>query len=675
MKLSYAIFSSLFLYSSKASLLNDSKLVNVGEVIDQRQREEIQATFNIYESQQRDAFKNLGDDEPFKALIKTKRRRGSVLVKNMSLKVDMEIKRAGILGATITKKEMRYLEQHQDIERIEPDYEVYALGDSTNHLRKLVESTPYGIDMVLQDRNFWKNRQPSGSIKVCVADTGYDRGHVDLPKGQNVKGTSNPEYGENWYQDGHGHGTHCSGTVAALGNNNEGVVGVIPNNVGQKFQLVIANALTGSGSGSSSGVLKAVETCVADGAKVVSLSLGGSPYSQITENFYNNLYENEGILFVAAAGNGGTSSKLYPASYPALMSVAAVDSNKDKASFSQYNDQVEISAPGVAVRSTLPNDQYASWSGTSMATPHVAGVAGLLWMHFPECKNYQIRNVLVATAEDLGAADCDRNYGYGLVQAKDAYDLLSEGNCGGNIGETSPVGGCEQLFGEPECSSNSDCDDGNACTIDTCANGRCEVSFQCAACGKSEVEVEITTDSYGEDVSFEITDNDGNTMMEGDDYTSSATRTDYSCLGQGSYTFTIYDSYGDGLCCSYGDGSYSVKVDDKEVASGAEYTDFEAKDFNIGQVSSSFAPTSSTSQSEPTPSQPTPSQPTPYPTETPPTPHPTHRPPTMFPTHRPPTMFPTKSTPTCGAKGDACKRKKDCCSNICRGKNQNRKCR
>ena len=197
MKLSYAIFSSLFLYSSKASLLNDSKLVNVGEVIDQKQREEIQATFNIYESQQRDAFKNLGDDEPFKALIKTKRRRGFVLVKNMSLKVDMEIKRAGILGATITKKEMRYLEQHQDIERIEPDYEVYALGDSTNHLRKLVESTPYGIDMVLQDRNFWKNHQPSGSIKVCVADTGYDRRHIDLPKGQNVKGTSNPEYGEN----------------------------------------------------------------------------------------------------------------------------------------------------------------------------------------------------------------------------------------------------------------------------------------------------------------------------------------------------------------------------------------------------------------------------------------------------------------------------------------------
>jgi len=641
-----------------------------------------------------DAFQSLRDDEPFKVLIKTKNSRGSTMVESMSLKVEMEIERAGILGATITKKEMQYLEQHQDIERIEPDYKVYALGDPVSHLRKLVESTPYGIDMVLQDKDFWKDLQPSGSIKVCVADTGYSRGHVDLPKGTDVTGTSNPEYSENWYQDGHGHGTHCSGTVAALGNNNEGVVGVIPNNAGQKFQLVIANALTGEGSGSSSGVLKAVETCVADGAKVVSLSLGGSPYSQITEDFYNNLYENQGILFVAAAGNGGSSSKMYPASYPALMSVAAVDSNKEKASFSQYNNQVEISAPGVLVRSTLPNDEYASWSGTSMATPHVAGVAGLLWMHFPECTNYQIRNVIAATAEDLGNADCDTKYGYGLVQAKDAYDVLSQGNCGGNIGESSPVGGCEQLYGEPECSSNSDCDDGNACTIDTCRNGKCEVSFQCAACGKSEVKVEITTDSYGGDVSFEIMDSDGNTAMEGEEYSSSSTRTDYSCLDEGSYTFAIYDSYGDGLCCSYGDGSYSVKIDDKQVAFGDEYADSETTNFMVGKSSTSsfaptststkseptsFAPTSTNTKSEPTPMQPTPypteTPPTSYPTETPPTSHPTHRPPTMFPTHRPPTMFPTKSTPTCGSKGDTCKVSKDCCSKRCRGKNQKRKCK
>ena len=87
------------------------------------------------------------------------------------------------------------------------------------------------------------------------------------------------------------------------------------------------------------------------------------------------------------------------------MSVAATDSNDNKADFSQWNDQVEIAAPGVGVMSTLPNGQYAAWSGTSMATPHVAGVAALVWSHFPECNNNHIRNALIQSAEDLATRD------------------------------------------------------------------------------------------------------------------------------------------------------------------------------------------------------------------------------------------------------------------------------
>merc|ERR1719373_1418549 len=356
--------------------------------------------------------------------------------------------------------------------------------------------------MVLQDMNFWNNLgAPSGSIKVCVADTGYDPAHEDLPKGEDVTGKNNPEYpGSSWDVDGHGHGTHCSGTVAALGGNNKGVVGVIPDNAGGKFQLMTGKALSDSGGGSWSGVMKAVELCVNDGAKVVSLSLGGSGYSSSMDLFFKTLYEQQDVLFVAAAGNGGNSGYLYPASYGALMSVAAIDSNQNKASFSQYNDQVEISAPGVSVKSSLPNDKYASWSGTSMATPHVAGVAGLLWMYFPECKNYQIRNVLAATAEDLGDGGCDTKYGHGLVQAKKAYELLSQGNCGGNLGKVFPAkGGCEQSVPDgptaaptPQCSSDSECDDGDVCTADTCENGLCQNEPDCGFCGKSKVDVQIT---------------------------------------------------------------------------------------------------------------------------------------------------------------------------------------
>merc|ERR1719264_554251 len=332
------------------------------------------------------------------------------MVMMMSQNVHTKIDSANLIAATMTKKDVKLLEQNENIERIEEDYKVFALGEKNSHIRKLAEETPYGIPMVLEDMDFWKGLgEPSGSIKVCVADTGYDLGHEDLPTGGDVTGSDSSSNGS-WNSDGHGHGTHCSGTVAGLGENSKGVVGVIPDNMGGKFQLVIGKALSDSGSGSNSGVLGAVQSCVDDGAKGISLSLGGGGYSSTTEEFYNNLYENEDVLFVAAAGNGASSSYLYPASYPGLMSVAAIDSNKNKASFSQYNDQVEIAAPGVSVKSSLPNDKYASWSGTSMATPHVAGVAGLLWAHFPDCKAYQIRNVLAHTAMDLGDSGCDVKY-------------------------------------------------------------------------------------------------------------------------------------------------------------------------------------------------------------------------------------------------------------------------
>merc|ERR1740116_773070 len=150
--------------------------------------------------------------------------------------------------------------------------------------------------MVLEDMDFWKGLDPpEGEIKVCVADTGYDLGHEDLPTGDDVTGSDSSSNGK-WNSDGHGHGTHCSGTVAGLGDNSKGVVGVIPDNAGGKFQLVIGKALSDSGSGSNSGVLGAVQSCVDNGAKVISLSLGGGGYSTTSNDFYNQLYEEEDIF-------------------------------------------------------------------------------------------------------------------------------------------------------------------------------------------------------------------------------------------------------------------------------------------------------------------------------------------------------------------------------------------
>jgi len=639
------------------------------------------ATFNVPD---RNSVERNPDSDLIDVLIKTSGESGSFNAMSFTLKnINVSIEKSGIIGARVTKKEMEELKSDPNVERVEVDQKAHVLGKPTGHVRKLAEDTPYGIPMVLEDMDFWKSLDtPSGSIKVCVADTGYDLGHEDLPSGSDVDGTDSPSNGA-WDSDGHGHGSHCSGTVAGLGDNNKGVVGVIPDNMGEKFQLLIGKALSNSGSGSFAGVLKAIDDCIDQGAKVISLSLGGGGYSATHDEFYEKYYNDEDILFIAAAGNGGNSAYGYPASYKSLMSVAAIDSNKNKAGFSQYNDQVEISAPGVLVKSSLPDDKYASWSGTSMATPHVAGVAGLLWMYFPECKNYQIRNVLLATAEDLGDNGCDTKYGFGLVQAKAAYNLLSQGNCGGNLGKVAPVGGCEQAVPDgptaaptPECLVDSECDDSDACTVDICSAGLCLSTPDCASCGKSKVDVEITIDNYGEETSYDIKDSSGTKVMQGSGWPAGSTNSFWKCLSSGSYKFTITDGYGDGLCCSYGNGGYVVEVDDDEVASGGQFGSEETKTFEVGSPTPT-TPSPSTSAPVPAPTAPVspPTPGTPYPTHIAPTPYPTHVAPTMYPTPAadpvptpyptdiPPTTHPTKKS--CGVKGDPCKRHKHCCGGKC----------
>lgn len=146
------------------------------------------------------------------------------------------------------------------------------------------------------------------------------------------------------------------------------MVGVILNeDTISGIKLHIGKGLTYGGSGNSAGVLAAVAACVENGANVISMSLGGGGYSQTENSTYEDVYVKNGVLIIAAAGNGGNSGMSYPASYPSVMSVAAVDSRSyNRASFSQYNGQVEISGPGVKVESTIPGNKYASWNGTSM---------------------------------------------------------------------------------------------------------------------------------------------------------------------------------------------------------------------------------------------------------------------------------------------------------------------
>ncbi|NOU50159.1 S8 family serine peptidase [Pseudoalteromonas sp. JBTF-M23] len=319
----------------------------------------------------------------------------------------------------VSPEKLEELKENPQVANVEEDPKRFLMA----------ESTPYGINMV-QANQLADNM--SGNRKVCIMDTGYTLNHPDLPS---TGITGNDGYGSNdtgnWYNDGNGHGTHVAGTIAAIGGNGQGVVGVNPSG---QLGLHIVKVFNDQGNWAyGSDLIKAIEQCEAAGANVTSMSLGGSGSSSAERNAFQQSY-NRGVLHIAAAGNSGNSSLSYPASYDAVVSVAAVDSSENKASFSQYNSQVEIAAPGVGVNSTWNNNGYKSISGTSMATPHVSGVAALVWSHFPNCTNDEIRKVLNNTAKDKGAAGRDTSYGYGIVQAKAAYDYIAQNGCGDPVG-------------------------------------------------------------------------------------------------------------------------------------------------------------------------------------------------------------------------------------------------
>jgi len=217
-------------------------------------------------------------------------------------------------------------------------------------------------------------------------------------------------------------------TIGAIGGNNEGFVGVNTYDSGFK-NFFIGKGLDDTVGWSLAGIIMAMNQCKVEGAGVISTSFEDTRSNDIFKNAVKTLHEN-GVLLVAPAGNGGESLFTCPSSYDHVMSVAAVDSSRNIAWFSQYNTQVEISGPGVDVQSTWPGSIYLTNSGTAMACSHVAGVAGLVWSHFPDCKPMQIRFALSRTAvPPNGQSRSNINYGHGIVDAKAAYDFIKKYPC------------------------------------------------------------------------------------------------------------------------------------------------------------------------------------------------------------------------------------------------------
>jgi len=257
----------------------------------------------------------------------------------------------------------------------------------------------------------WRYSTGAG-VRVAVVDTGITPRHRDL----RVYGGASFVPGVASWRDDHGHGTHVAGTIAAQ-RNDVGLVGVAPH-----ARLYAVKVLDGNGSGQTSGVINGLVWCYRTRMHVANLSLG-SRFNRHDPSQYSRAYERagrllrrRGILAVAAAGNANEPVG-NPARCPSYMAVSAVDCRRRRARVSCFGPQVEVAAPGVDTWSTYPTNGYRKLSGTSMAAPHVAGVAALIKRRNPSWHGDRVRVHMWRTAIDLGSAGRDYAFGFGLVNA------------------------------------------------------------------------------------------------------------------------------------------------------------------------------------------------------------------------------------------------------------------
>lgn len=359
-------------------------------------------------------------------------------------------------GRTLNKKLIKDLISDGTIIAIEPNIKVKALATPNdpkynqlwgmNNTGQSVNGSSGTSDIDIDAPEAWDLSTGSSAVVVAVLDTGVLYTHPDLASNMWVNtgevagngvdddgnGVIDDVYGLNAITNGgdpkddNGHGTHCAGTIAGVGNNGVGVVGV-----GWNTKIMALKFLDSSGSGSLSDAIQGIQYAVlmkqkGVNIKVLSNSWGGGSYSASLENAINTANSN-GILFVAAAGNEANdndSNPSYPANYNVenVVSVAAIDSSGNLASFSNYGvNSVHVAAPGVNILSTYLNNTYAYLSGTSMATPHVSGIAALV-MGSQSLTPAQTKSKLMSTVKSLSSLQSTVKSG-GLVSV---YRALSD---------------------------------------------------------------------------------------------------------------------------------------------------------------------------------------------------------------------------------------------------------
>jgi subtilisin family serine protease len=279
------------------------------------------------------------------------------------------------------------LKRNPNVEYVEPNY-IMKVTFTPNDPSL---GQQWGWDKV-QAKQAWDVTQGSSNVVIAIVDTGIQSSHPDLDS----KIVAGYDYVDNdsTPTDGNGHGTHVAGTSAAETNNSTGGAGMCPN-----CRLMPVRVLNNSGSGTMAGVANGITWAADHGAKVINMSLGGGGATTL-QNAVDYAW-GKGVFMACAAGNDNTSSTTnsYPGAYTNCFAIASTTSTDARSSFSNYGSWVEVAAPGSSIYSTWLNSGYNTISGTSMATPHVAGLAGLLASQ--GLSNSQIRDRLCSTADKI----------------------------------------------------------------------------------------------------------------------------------------------------------------------------------------------------------------------------------------------------------------------------------
>lgn len=347
------------------------------------------------------------------------------------------------------------LNSKEEIEIAEPNY-VYSLFKTPNdtHYSKMWSLPKINAPAA------WDITEGSPLVTVAVIDSGIDQNHPDLQANiAEVKNFTGCGTG-----DQAGHGTHVAGTVAAVGNNGAGVTGVAP-----KVKIMALKVGCSGQDITLAAVASALDYARNKKVQVINMSLGGSAVSQTMANLIANAVA-DNITVVVAAGNDGAqnANQLYPANDPNVITVSATGPRDELAHYSSYGSVVDVAAPGGnpaggsstcvssgadCIVSTYPNSRYVAMTGTSMASPHVAGLVALLYSKDPAITSAKVRQILQTTSLDLGTSGKDVKFGYGRVDAKKALDAVS-GSSSPTSTPTPPIDcNAQKEKGDYDCNS------------------------------------------------------------------------------------------------------------------------------------------------------------------------------------------------------------------------------